>query len=387
MSATTSSTSLHRSPSAGHPGAWFKGMPFDPRNNSLNLIRLVLALLVLVSHTFPVAGWGEGPRYADENLGGWAVVGFFVLSGYLIMGSRVKTDAATFLIHRVARIFPAFLVCLVVTAFVFAPIGYASVHGGLEGFATTANTPANYVFANSFLRMSDFSVAGTPAGVPYPGAWNGSLWSLYYEFLCYIVVGLLAFVPLVRRSAWGIAVAFGVSVLAQIRLDDVMALFGGNGEIALLVKLLPYFLGGALLYMLKDRIRYSAPPAIVAGAVAFAVISLQPSWGGQLTAPLVAYFLLWVSLVVPAPRAILRNDVSYGAYIYAFPVQQIVVTAGLHELGLVPYVLICGVVTGILAAASWFLVERPVMRRVRRGPASLPPDSATRATQAGTTPG
>lgn len=383
MSATTSPTSLRRGAATAPGRGWLRPVAFDPRNNSLNLIRLVLALLVLVSHTFPIAGWGDGPMYADENLGGWAVIGFFVLSGYLIMGSRVRTDAGTYLMHRVARIFPAFLVCLVVTALAFAPIGYWRLNGTLSGFFTTANTPANYVFANSFLRMSDYSVAGTPGAVPYPGAWNGSLWSLYFEFLCYIVVGLLAFVPLVRRSARGIAVAFAVSVVAQIRVGDVVALFGGNGEIPLLAKLLPYFLGGALLYMLKDRIRFSAPFALLAAGVSFATISFVPSWGGQLVAPLVAYALLWVSLVLPAPRLILRNDVSYGAYIYAFPVQQLVVIFGGHTLGLVPYVLICTAVTAVLATASWIAVERPVMRRVRRGTSSPAPA----ATPAAVTPG
>ena len=386
MSATTATTSLGSNVDSGNRAAWLRGIPFAPKRNSLNLIRLVLAFLVLVSHTFPIAGWGSGPMYANENLGGWAVIGFFVLSGYLIMGSRVRTDAATFLIHRVARIFPAFLVCLVVTALVFAPIAFWNQNGSLAAFFTTANTPANYVFANSFLRISDYSIAGTPAEVPYPGAWNGSLWSLYYEFLCYIVVGILAFIPVVRRSAWGIAIAFALSVLAQIKIGAVLPLFGGNGEIALLAKLLPYFLGGALLYLLKDRIRYSAPFAILAAAVSFAVISAAPSWGGQLTAPLVAYSLLWVSLVLPAPRSILKNDVSYGAYIYAFPVQQLLVIFGAHSLGLVPYVALCTALTAVLATASWFAIEKPVMQRVRKRPPATAEGRVT-PTQAGSTPG
>lgn len=388
MSATPGSTSLRAAPPRTHRGAWIRGVPFDARNNSLNLIRLFLAFLVLVSHSFPIGGWGEGPVWADENLGGWAVIGFFVLSGYLIMGSRLRTDPATYLVHRVARIFPAFLVCLVVTAFAFAPLAFFQQNGTLHGFLTTPNTPANYVFQNLLLRMNDYSVAATPADVPYPGAWNRSLWSLYFEFLCYIVVGLLAFIPLIRRRAWAVAVVFLLSVAAQMRLDTTLALFGGSGDARLLTKLLPYFLGGSLLYMLKDQIRFTALAAIPLAALSFGFITLFPAWGGQLVAPLVGYALLWLSLVLPAPRWVLRNDVSYGAYIYAFPIQQLVVIFGGHHLGVVLYIAICTVMTAVPATVSWYVIERPVMRWVRRlprGAAGQP--RAAAPPQAGSTPG
>lgn len=365
--------------------AWLRPVPFDPRRNSLNLIRLILAFLVLVSHSFPVGGWGEGPVWAGENLGGWAVIGFFALSGYLIMGSRLRSSPAMFLMLRVARIFPAFLVCLVVTAFGFAPIGYWSQNGTLDGFLSTPNTPVNYVFANASLRIVDYSIAGTPANVPYPGAWNGSLWSLWFEFACYIVVGLLAFLPLVKRSPWGIALAFGVSVLAQMRIDVVTALFGGNGEAVLLTKMLPYFLAGALLYVLGDRVRFSAPIALAAAAVGAVVVTLAPQWGGQLTAPLFGYALLWLSLVLPSPQAIGTHDVSYGAYIYAFPFQQLVVIAGGAALGIVGYILVVTVLTAIAATASWFVIERPILTRAREH--SRAARGARVPAQAGSTPG
>ena len=345
---------------------WWRGAPFDPRGNSLNLIRLVLAFLVLVSHTFPIAGWGEGPTYAGENLGGWAVIGFFVVSGYLIMGSRVRSGLSAYLVHRIARIFPAFLVCLAVVAFGFAPIAWLVDHGTLRGFLTTANTPLNYIWANAGLWMSDYSVAGTPANVPYPGAWNGSLWSLFYEFVCYLVIAALALVPIVRRSVVPIAIAFVVSVLAQMRTDYVVnGLFGGNWELTLFIKLLPYFLGGSLVSMLGKRLRLSAPFAILAAVVVGVAVTLAPAWGGQLTAPLAAYAVLWVSMVLPAPALILRNDISYGAYIYAFPTQQMAVIAGVDRIGLVGYIAVCTIVTAVLATLSWKLIEEPTMKRAR----------------------
>jgi hypothetical protein len=60
----------------------------DTRDNALNFVRLILAGLVVVSHTWPSGGLGPDPHFGDLNLGSWAVAGFFAISGYLVTGSR-----------------------------------------------------------------------------------------------------------------------------------------------------------------------------------------------------------------------------------------------------------------------------------------------------------
>ena len=89
-------------------------------------------------------------------------------------------------------------------------------------------------------------------------------------------------------------------------------------------------------------------------------------WGAQLASPLIAYALLWLGAVLPSPALVQRHDISYGVYIYAFPVQQLLVYAGATRLGLVGYDVVAALVTAALAALSWRAVERPVLRRVRR---------------------
>src|SRR5947209_465064 len=90
--------------------------------NSLNAIRLVLAALVLVSHSWPLLGLPEPTPVFGETLGSVAVAGFFAISGYLITGSRMKIGIVRFAWHRALRIYPGYWVVLVVTAFVLAPI-------------------------------------------------------------------------------------------------------------------------------------------------------------------------------------------------------------------------------------------------------------------------
>lgn len=348
----------------------WSGHQLNPRRNGLNLVRLGLAVLVLHAHSFYIAGAGDGPHIDGENLGGWAVFGFFAVSGYLITASRWGNTLGTYLVHRIARIFPAFLVCLVMLAVFFAPIGYLAAHGSLHGYLTTSTTPANFVFSNALLRVNAYDIAGTPAGVPYPGAWNGSLWTLYYEFLCYLLVGMIALVGWARRSPWAIAGVWALSLVAHAGWGrGVGELMNGNGEFQLLVKLLPLFLGGALVQRLRHRLPLHWAGALVSAVVVAGAVAVLDGWGAQLTAPFLAYLLLWVGSVLPSPGFVRRHDISYGVYIYAFPVQQLAALMGVHTHGVLALDVVAFVLTVPLATASWLLVERPAMRRARRSTA------------------
>jgi peptidoglycan/LPS O-acetylase OafA/YrhL len=342
------------------------GRALDPRGNSLNLIRLVLALAVLFAHSWHIVGAGNGPTFKGENLGGWAVAGFFGISGYLITASRFSNRIGPYLVHRVARIFPAFIVCLVVMAFVFAPIAYLVQRGNLAGFMSTPTTPLNSVFANLSLRIVSYDIAGTPAGVPYPGAWNGSLWTLYFEFMCYLLVAFLGFLPVVKKTPWPVIVAFGLSVALWANIGTLKPYMQSNLDFELAVRLIPYFLGGAVVQVLSSRLGIHRVAGPVAVAIAAALILWVPGFGGQLAAPFIAYGLLWVSTWLPQPALVAKNDISYGAYIYAFPVQQLLAVFGAYHWGVWWFTIAATLCTVPLAAASWLFIERPVMRRARK---------------------
>ena len=66
------------------------GHRFAEGKNSLNAIRLVLAAMVIVSHSWWLGGYGPEPQPGGVKLGTWAVIGFFGISGYLITQSRVQ---------------------------------------------------------------------------------------------------------------------------------------------------------------------------------------------------------------------------------------------------------------------------------------------------------
>lgn len=344
---------------------WF-GSRLNPRRNSLNLIRLVLALAVLVHHCWPLMGIGGGPAFAGEWLGGWAVAGFFSISGYLITGSRFSNRLGDYLVHRIARIMPAFLTCLVVMVAVIAPLGFLAAKGTLNGYLSTATTPLNYLFSNIFLKMQHADISGGPYNVPYPGAWNGSLWSLYYEFICYLIIAALGLFAFFRKSPWPITIAFVASVIVQANIDRISIFMGQNFDFVLLMRLLPFFLGGSTMFLWRHRIGLHWIGGVLAIFASLIVVSAFPSWGGQACGVFVAYAFLWISSWLPSPKFIHRNDISYGLYIYAFPIQQLLAVYGLHKFGLLTYMALSTAITTLFALASWFLVEQPIMNKVRK---------------------
>lgn len=341
------------------------GVPLNSRRNSLNLLRLILASSVILHHSYPLTNPSDfGPEYLGDRLGGWAVVGFFALSGYLITGSRWSKSFGDYLTLRIARIYPAFVVCLLVTAAVFAPINYLHFRGNLDGFLWTNTTPFNYVFSNLGLKMLHYDVAGTPLGVPYHGAWDGALWTLYYEFACYLIVGVLGLFAVARRSPWPIVVVWAGAVATRIAYAPLAPVLGVGFDMDYLTKLAPYFFAGGILHTLKRRLGMHGGVALGCAAAFVGLLLIDHTWGGQLGSLFLAYVLLYLGHALPSPEWVRVHDVSYGMYIYGFPTQQLIMTfaPGVGFWGLT----VCALAgTAVLAAASWFWLESPIINRAR----------------------
>jgi peptidoglycan/LPS O-acetylase OafA/YrhL len=336
---------------------------FPTRANSLNAIRLVLATLVIVSHAWPIGGFGGDPQVGRAALGQVAVAGFFAISGWLITQSRLRTGLPTYLRKRFLRIYPGFFVSLLVVAFVIAPVG-AALGAGKWGLGAAAQ----HVAVNAGLLMQEYDVGATPSHVPYPGAWNGSLWTLFYEALCYLVVGVA--VTVVGRR--GLTPFVGTCWVVTTGLATLTGLGGSAG---LFVGLAPYFFAGATLYVLRERIPLDG--RVAAGATGWVVAVLALDGSLVLAALPLAYLMLWLGAVLPLDRVGRVNDISYGVYIYAFPVQQLLALAGATAWGVGPYIALSILGTVPLAAASWFAVERPAQllgrrRGIPREPAPAP---------------
>ena len=325
----------------------------DERRNSLNALRLFLALLVIVSHAPLAGGFGDPPVIGGLELGGWAVGGFFVISGWLITGSRMRLDMAQFLWRRVLRIYPAFLVALAAVAVVFAPLAVLIGTGVYRPRAA-----AEYVYTNATLYITHPTIPGSLGDAPYTSHWNLSLWTLQWEFLCYLAIGVLLSFRWVRRRPWVVLAAFVVIAVpfAATQLAG-MSLGPGYSQGS---RLASSFLVGAIAYFYADRIPATRPWAI--GAVAILVIITALGGMRGFGAIPLGFLVLWLGAVLPLEKVGRTNDISYGVYIYAFPVSLLLAVIGAPSLGLVAFTLLSIALVLPFAALSWFVVERPALR-------------------------
>jgi peptidoglycan/LPS O-acetylase OafA/YrhL len=306
---------------------------FDPQANGITSARFVLASLVIVSHSVALGGFGPEPLVAETgaSLGFLAVIAFFTLSGFLLARSRERTDLVPFVRNRLLRILPGYWLALVFGGFVALLFG-ASLRGATD-----------YVTSNLPLLVT--GVGGTEAfgGSPL----NGSLWSLRVELVAYIT---LVMIP--RR--WLRPVALGeFLILVPLASDRTIA------DTALLLA----FAFGVCAWVWRGRIPMIPLLAIPAFLVGNAVF-----W------PLSVIACGYIGLAMASLPWRLERDLSYGAYVLAYPVQLAVATAGLP---LPMMVAASFAVVMSLAFLSWTFIESPALSlrgpfRARRRRASLP---------------
>lgn len=322
------------------------------RRNALNFVRFVLAALVLVDHSFPITGQGEKAQIAGLGLGTWCVAGFFCLSGYLIAASRTRTNVQAYLWRRCLRIFPGLLAALLLTALVLAPIAARTAAAGPWQPADAAR----YVVRNMLLYNPPFAIGGTLRGAPYPDAWNGSLWTLFYEFCAYLAIGLLLTPMIVRRNAVAV---LGFLALFLTVMGPTLQTHASTNLVKHSVFLGSFFVAGSLMWAIKNLVPLTCPLGIGATAALILTAWLQPEGATWAALPL-AYVLLWLGSALPI-RTFSHNDVSYGVYVYAFPIQQLItVLTGNRN----PWLLMASalVATAAVASLSWKFVEKPALR-------------------------
>ncbi|MDV3130402.1 acyltransferase [Mycobacterium sp. 21AC1] len=345
---------------------------FDPRNNALNALRLVLAAEVILWHSFPETGH-RPPEALLQILFSIGVDGFFAISGFLITRSWLTHPrAGEYLAARALRILPGLYVCLVVTAFVIAPISVA-VQGGSAMKLLMSTEPIEYVLKNSGVLYLQHHVGGTPTGIPDAAAgWNANLWSLIWEVACYLIVIILGVVGLASRR-WVSPVILVLAVCGAMLLPPLT--FPGLWTIPqLLMRTAIMFAAGAVMYHWRDVI--PARWSLVAVSVVIVLAAgLLPDYRVVAGLPL-AYAVITSGALLRHKRLNLRTDLSYGMYIYAFPTQQLLVVFGLAFLNPLVFFGVSTIATLPLAALSWFLVEKRAMalksRLKRRSVAPVP---------------
>lgn len=346
---------------------------FNPRANSLDFLRWLMAFLVIFSHAGPIAGFYGGEDLGvqisrEQSIGGVAVAGFFFFSGFLITKSRMgRSTIWRYFWRRCLRIFPAFWTALILTVLLFAPIAWRLVNGTFSGYwGAGVESPKTYFLNNMFLELNQRNIAGLGETVPYfilHGArdWNGSAWTLYYEFLCYIVVGLLGLFGALASKKFGTAFALIVIVLNAMQWMGAGNIAGLNrifNDPFLLMFFAP-FAFGMLFAFHGDKIPIDDRAAF--GMLGLALFTYAFGGWNVVGQYGFLYFLMWCGVRLPITRWAKYGDFSYGIYIYAWPLMTLATYFGLQRYGWFAYHVTIIVLVHIIAILSWYLIEKPAM--------------------------
>lgn len=341
---------------------------FNPSRNNIDVIRLVAAMLVLVSHSWPLTGREVDPvsRLTGGIVGGGtlSVVVFFVLSGFLVTKSMTERTVGDYLASRALRIVPALALVSVFDAAVIGAIFTSLPLGDYAAHPTTLNHLLNFL-----VFPTEFDLPGVFAGTPYPHV-NGSLWTLPIESFLYLCLPLLLVTGLLtRRWTWGVVLAVAILVIYQrswLGLSDAnrgRLVFASVQEFHLATYGLFFFLGGAA-YVYCDKVPLSG--GLVLLAFVFLYGSRQTAIASAVFFVAVTYVTLYLAVAFERTVSVRRiGDLSYGIYIFAWPIQKSVL-ALLPGAGPRTLTAIALPAAIALAYLSWHLVEKRALRLRRR---------------------
>ena len=344
-----------------------------PRQNNLDFVRFVGALLVIYGHSATLIGlpnnwlWGT----PISTIG---VMVFLSISGYLVTVSWQSDPRAwAFAVKRALRILPALAVCVLLTAFVLGPV--------LTTLPLKSYFASDLVFAycRNILLLINYSLPGVFEANIYPRAVNGSIWTLPVEAFCYILIVLLA-VGRWRLNRVVIVIATAAICVFAVYMTHIYAgpvLIVWDSNVAQAAVLFPFFFVGSLLALIERHVSIRLDIALM---LVFANSALEATGWGR-TVEIANWFVIpYVALAfglssTPVVRRWARfGDLSYGMYLYAFPLQQTIVHVTGNRVTFISLLVMTTVLSCACGWLSWHLVEYPALQRKPRARTRLQSD-------------
>lgn len=328
--------------------------------NNFDFLRFLFATVVIFSHCFVLCGLGAGEPLVrlsggQAYLAELAVNGFFAISGFLITASWMRRPQwGDYLKKRVLRIYPGFLVTGIVCAFLVGAAGSISPAAYLHQIQ-----PGRFLFHQ--LLLDKLAVPPTFSHNSVTDQVNGSLWTIKIEFEFYLMVAVLGTLRLFQKRVLPLVLTV-CCLLLYVLLHIHRVPTHLPETFTEHLRFLSYFLTGMVFFLYRDKVSYSwAWAACAVSILAFG------TWTHTLEAvlPLPLVYLLMAAAFSPGVglhQFGRRRDISYGLYLYAWPIQQLLVQHfdGMrHPWGLF---LVALPLTALAAVLSWHLIEKPCLR-------------------------
>jgi peptidoglycan/LPS O-acetylase OafA/YrhL len=345
------------------------------RSNNFDAVRLLAALSVVFSHSFLIAEGSEASEPFVWLTGNQCILGlvgvfvFFIISGYLVTASFCRSPRpGRFAQHRFMRIYPGLVVNALVCAFLIGPlVSSLPVRAYLAGAGLGDFLYKALTLNPGPLQLPGVLFADNSVGLLI----NGSLWTLRYEVMMYVLVLLLGLAGLLRLST---AIALTALGIVAVGFEQHLKPFGDFGEAAWF---LGFFGSGMVLYFIRDRVVLHWQGVLLALAALALFV-----WMGRF---IMLFPLAGAYLVIGFARRHDRfldyskylGDLSYGLYVYGWPSEQLVMWLSGGRANW--WQIFLGSLCVALPAAwlSWHGVEKWALRIGRRrarviAPAAMP---------------
>jgi peptidoglycan/LPS O-acetylase OafA/YrhL len=330
--------------------------------NNFDLLRIMFAWFVIISHSYVLNGLGAtDPLFEATNhnflFSFIGVKGFFIISGYLIFKSMVVSRSIPeYLLKRVLRIFPALVVVLVVTLFAI----YFIYPAGKAAFFTNKEVYA-YFFENIILFKPNFFINGV-FSEQYSAAINGSLWTIEYEFFFYVLI-LLFFYVRANKNLLKILLGLIVTAFLIVRFFFYNWTLQTHFFIPLesLFDLGPYFLMGSLL-SLFDLEKLPAKNGIALFLLSVLILGTYIQVGHTVVYFTLPFLVIYVGKKTSGLAAWVHTklgDPSYGIYLYAFPLQQMLIY--LYKPTTIWLFVMSSIGAFVFGYFSWILIEKKAL--------------------------
>lgn len=338
------------------------------KDNGFDTIRLIAAVLVLVSHSHPLVTGSNNTEAlfvatgGQSTFGGLSVGVFFFISGLLIANSFDKSNSVlSFARKRALRIMPALVVVCLLLILIVGPA------------ATNLSWPEYFAGAWSFMLNAiflphDFTLPGVFEQHPLRAV-NGSLWSLKFEVACYIAAALVMLITQQGYRSWIACIAWAAS-FGLSRLLDTPGQSGLLFYLGTSASLYRFFGAGLLCYVFRHRIVLRVDAAWA--ALAATMVAILTPFFNEVAATFGCYAMLVFAYFGPTwfRKLTHRGDISYGTYVYAYPIQQLMVPFAAGSV--LSNILLSLPLTLLAGLASWMLVEKPALTINRKAPRGHP---------------
>lgn len=338
-----------------------EGIERIKRNNNFDFIRYLLAVSIIISH-FSVLT--SDPVYWPIP-GAVRVKGFFILSGFLVFFSYIRnSDPATYFSRRFYRLMPGYVMVILLSVLA----GCILTSLPIEQFLTGRET-LRYLFSN--LLTLNFLQPGLPGvfdGNPSASV-NGSLWTIKVEIMLYFTVPLVYLACRKWNKAWILPAVYLMSVF----YTEVLAFYyqkTGNPLFEIMNRQLfgqiKYFYGGTLILcyftLFCRHIRWLFP---VAGVICYLGVD---SLLLRMFEPLALATLLIGFAYFFKPLNFMQryDNISYGMYLYHYPVIQTLIAIGLYDYSKWVCLGASFAVTILLSFLSWRFIEKRFLFRDKK---------------------